>query len=112
MGQILIGEMQVDPNDLEDMNKTELVKLARLMGQSAHYGLDRKVLVSILKGRKRKVRNKIDEYRDAIKEFLRQHWEAVRSQVDVKCHAECGDHTDFQVVTCWKTNKEILERYQ
>ena len=112
METIAIGELIVDVDDLVDINQTELVRLARLMGHPAHYGLDRKVLISLLKGKKRNVRNKVDEYRSTVKEFLKKHWDSVSSQVDVKCHAECGDHTDFQVVTCWKTNKDILERYQ
>lgn len=112
MEAIRIGEMRVDPDDLNDMNKTELVRLIRLMGQPAHYGLDRKVLISLLKGKKRNVRNKVDEYRAVLMEFMRQNWEAISSQLEVNCHGECGDHTDFQVVTCWKTNKDILERYQ
>jgi hypothetical protein len=109
---IAVGELRIEPDDLTDMNKSELVKLARLTGAPAHRGLDRKVLISLLRGKKRKVRNKVDEYRAIITEFLRQHWDAVRSQVDVKCHGECGEHTDFQVLTCWKTNKDTLERYQ
>lgn len=112
MEPIMIGELRINPDNLGDMNKSELVQLARMTGALAHRGCDRKVLVSLIRGKKRKVRNKIDEYRVIITEFLRQHWEAVSSQVDVKCHAECGEHTDFQVVTCWKTNREILERYQ
>ena len=112
MEEVRVGDIRIDPDDFADMNKSELVKLARMAGGPAHRGLDKKVLVSMIRGKKRKARNKIDEYRSAIMEFLRQHWEAVNSQVDVKCHGECGDHTDFQVVTCWKTNKEILERYQ
>lgn len=112
MEQIVIGDLRIDPEDLADMNKSELVKLIRMMGPPAHRGLDRKVLISLLSGKKRKVRNKIDEYRTVVSEFLRQHWDAVKSQLDVKCHGECADHTDFQVVTCWKTNRETLERYQ
>lgn len=112
MATIVIGDVRIEVEDLADMNKSELVKLIRMMGEPAHRGLDKKVLLSLMRGKKRKVRNKVDDYRKALIEFLKQHWEAVKSQVDVKCHGECGEHTDFQVVTCWKKNKEILERYQ
>lgn len=112
MGQITIGELEIDPDDLKDMNTSELVLLCRMGGHSAHHGLGRKTLTDLLLGKSRRVYNTVDNYRRAITEFLRQHWGAVSSQVDVKCHARCMEHTDYQVMTCWKTNKDILERYQ
>lgn len=108
---IAVGDTRIELDDLAEMNKSELVKIIRMMGVPAHRGLSRKVLVSLLVGRKRKIRNKADEYRRILTEFLKKYWDAVESQVDVKCHGECSEHTDFQVVTCWKTNRETLERY-
>ena len=112
MDKIVVGELRIDSDDLSDMNKTELVKICRMLQHPAHRGVEKKTLISLIKGKKRKVRNNIDTYRESIISFLKNHWDAVSSQVDVKCHGDCTKHTDFQVVTCWKTNKEILEKYQ
>ena len=111
MEPIVIGDTHVDPDDLQDMNITELVALCRLAESSAHRGVQRKTLISILKGKKRKVHNRVDEYRHEIVGFLESYWETVRSQVDLKCHGNCYAHTDFQVVTCWKTNKDTMEKH-
>lgn len=112
MSTIKIGDLYIDSDDLSDMNKTELVKLCRMQGHKAHRGKRKNVLISTIKGKKRKFENRIDEYRNTLKSFLDKHWDAISSQVEIKCHGRCEEHTDFQVVTCWKTNKEILERYQ
>lgn len=112
MATILIGEHEVELDDLrEGINKSELVAFCRLAGIPAHRGIGRKVLVSALKGKKRKIANPVDKHRELIMKFLQRHWDAISSQIDVNCHGNCKEHTDFQVVTCWKTNKDILESY-
>lgn len=105
-----VGDIRIDSDDLKDMNISELVKLCRMMGSPAHRGVRKDVLISILNGKKRRVHNKVDEHRDIITKFLTDHWSSVVSQIDLKCSGNCYDHTDFQVITCWKVNKETLER--
>ena len=107
---VVVGEIHIDVDDLKDMNTSELVKLCRMIDSPAHRGVRRDVLISILKGKKRRVHNAVDEYREIITKFLKDHWSSVKSQVDLKCSGDCFDHTDFQVITCWKMNREILER--
>lgn len=111
MSTIEINDIQVDVDDLQDINKTELVTLCRMVDIPAHRGVDRKVLIAALRGKKRRISNQVDIYRQFISDFLQKHWKAVSSQVDVKCTGNCFEHTDFQVITCWKINKETLERH-
>ena len=109
---MLIGEHEVELDDLkEGINTTELIAFCRLAGIPAHRGIAPKVMISALRGKKRKIHNPIDEKRELIMKFLERHWDAISSQIDVRCHGNCKEHTDFQVITCWKTNKIILESY-
>ena len=111
MSTIIVDDIQVEIDDLKDMNTSELVTLCRMMDIPAHRGVGRKVLISALRGKKRKIHNPIDVYRQCITRFLDKHWGAISSQVDIKCTGNCFEHTDFQVITCWKINKETLERH-
>lgn len=111
MEEIIIGELKVDVSDLTDMNKTELIRLCRMRGVATHRGLSKKSLALALQGKKVKSNSSVEEHRAKITAFLKQHWDTIKSQVGIRCHGHCEDHTDFQVEACWKLNKEIIERH-
>jgi hypothetical protein len=54
MGQITVGDVIIDVDDLEEMNSTELIQLCRMKNIPAHRGIEKAILISALKGKKRK----------------------------------------------------------
>lgn len=103
--------LEVDPEDLEEMNKSELVQLCRFIGVRAHRGTLKKEMIRILHDPHPVEDNPIDPLRDMIMEFLHAHMKILKSQLSLQCDANCYAHPDAQVLLCWIANKEPIEQF-
>lgn len=96
----------------KDINKTELVQLLAEIGIRSHRGMSKKALMECVRTTKppKDEGNPFDEERDLIIAFLKKHWDKVKSQLDVRCHGRCYEHSDMQVLACYLNSKNVLER--
>lgn len=95
-----------------DINKTELVQLLAEIGIRANRGMSRKALIECVRTTlpPKDDGNPFDRERDIIIAFLKKYWDKVKSQLDVKCHGRCYEHSDMQVLACYLNSKNVLER--
>ena len=108
-------------DDLSSYNHSELYQLCRQAGVPCSPDMPRGTLMALLDGEITiDVENTMDELRDALMQFLLQHWRRVQAQLT--CPAKSGDPkscyqcVDAQVTHCIQTNHverqvhELVER--
>jgi hypothetical protein len=103
--------LEIDEEDLQEMNKSELIQLCRYIGVRAHRGMIKKEMIRILHDPYPVEDNPIDPLRDKIMEFLDIHMSVLKSQLSLQCDADCYAHPDAQVLLCWITNKDTIEQF-
>jgi hypothetical protein len=99
--------------ELEPLNKTELLQLLReLLDIRSHPGVSKKALIECLvAGENPELGgNPFDEERDIIMRFLGRNWDRIKYQLDPKCHGDCYQHSDMQVLACYLNSKKVLDR--
>lgn len=98
--------------ELKQLNKSELVQLlADLYGIRASRSYAKVVLAKALVTGKapKNLENPFDPIRNQIIAFLRKYEEELKSQLDLKCTQNCYDHSDMQVLACWRNSQKVLE---
>ena len=107
----LTKSQRAEIRGLKKLNATELVQLLTEVGIRAHIGMSRLDLATALvTGRLDNEGNPFDKERYVIESFLEKNWDRIKSQLDVKCHGNCHQHSDMQVLACWLNSQRVLER--
>lgn len=95
--------------ELDDLNLTELLDLARQENQNAHRGLGRDVLTALAVGEHIDLPpRRIDTYRDDIFLWVDAHWKQVAPLIScplkTRSPRACHTCTDVQVAECVTKN--------
>lgn len=103
-----------DLSDLDQCNHTELVQLARLLNPdgAAHMAMERSMLEDIvLHGvvPTNPPDNKVDRYRARMHQFIQEHWDKIRDQMEMSCTGDCYQCHDFMVLGCFVANADHLK---
>jgi hypothetical protein len=109
-----LSDMSNDTELLSRCNCTELYQICRRLGLSVQPATNKEQMIRILLGEEPPpdCKNEADSWRDAIMDFLLDHWQTVRGLLD--CPAKSGDSMscykclDQQVVSCLVENKDSL----
>ena len=100
---MVLGEVELDLNDL---NHSELVAMARWMDMKASRGIPRDVLIHAIE-------NLVGvDYQDSVRvkgeklsAWLNRYWEVFQLQVKKKVCPDCHLCRDAQVLECYELNK-------
>lgn len=96
--------------DLEDLNDTELVALAKWCGLPASRALPRERLIASLDAfTPVDVEIPIDEKRKKLSTWLTRWWDMVRMQVPKKVCPDCNSCRDLQVLDCYTRNAHNID---
>ena len=95
--------------ELDELNHSELVALARWCGLNANRGISREVLYRHLKSFKPfGPEDPFDGAREALNSWLTRHWDRFRLQVAKKVCPACSQCRDLQVLDCYTKNSKHL----
>lgn len=100
--------------NLDEMNLTELVTIARELEPEAHRGLGREALVLIIEGEAAPLPQRhINKKRLQITQYLDTNWEQVSSLVSCPAKSRdpwaCFGCTDVQAAACITDNQDKFE---
>jgi hypothetical protein len=90
------------PVDLEQLNDSELVLLAKWNGLPASRGMPREMLIESLETfHPADVVVPLDDIRELMSKWLKIHWAQIRMQIKKKVCPECFKCRDIQVLSCY-----------
>lgn len=96
--------------DYDELNHTELVKLAHWVGMpNVSRAIPREMIVEALQNREViDIPNPVDEKRDMISSWLRRNWGVLAMQVRKSECPDCTKCPDLQVVECYSDNRKYF----
>lgn len=105
------------PDELNELNDTELATIAKETDPEAHRGLDREVLAAIITGalQKKLPQRLLNKKRLQLMEYVNTYWSQV-SALAGSCPAKtrdahaCFQCNDIQLIDCAQTNPTIFEK--
>lgn len=103
---VTVPDIQIE---LDDLNHSELVLLARWNGLKANRGMPREVLYRHLRTfTPFEPADPFDGAREAVSTWLKRHWERFQLQVAKKVCPHCERCRDLQVLDCYMKNHKHL----
>ncbi len=99
------ADVDIDLSRLEEMNETELVSVAHMMGyRMASRQLLKEDLIALILGEREEPPDPIEEIRDRIWSFVDGNQRILRSQLT--CDMHCPTCPHHQVVACFAANND------
>lgn len=102
-----------DLSYLDQCNHTELVQLCNLLNPDggAHMGMKRSMLEEIIQGvvPDDPPENQVNKYRLRLRDFIDEHWDKIRDQMEMDCTGDCFKCHDIMVLGCYVTNADHLK---
>ena len=93
--------------DFDEMNHSELVKLAHWVGmKNISRAMPREMIINMLQSLSpAEIPNPIDKMRSAMKSWMRRYWGRLAMQVNKSECPNCELCDDFQAVECYSENQ-------
>ena len=96
--------------DLQALNHSELVLLAKWSGLPASRGMPREILIESLETfQPTMVPVPLDDKRKLMSEWLKRWWDVIRMQMPKKVCPNCHLCRDLQVLSCYSKNEASIK---
>lgn len=96
--------------DLDEVNHSELVEMAKWSGIKANKGWPRQVLIECIKSfNDPDIPNPMDAKRQKMEVFQKKYWDRIRMQAPKKVCPKCSECRDLQVLACYDLNRSYFE---
>lgn len=100
-----------DSVNLEDLNHSELVALARWKDLPASRAYSREELIWSLKNLRPIERpDPFDDMRESMSSWLKRWWSALQMQVAKKVCPNCFECRDIQILDCYSKNEANIKK--